>query len=113
MMTTTGAAASLKETGDDAPLIRTLAQAMVECEDARTASLQEEGKKQIQYPQSNQGFFRTLLMIQGRALDLMVWPWTLVVVHAAIYTVIQEVVYETERKAMESWTIFFRCGAII
>lgn len=85
-----------------------LAQSMGEFQATRTASLLAEGKTQIQYPQSNEGFFRTFFMLKGRALDLMFWPWVLIVLHAVVYTVMQEVVFGHERRDMEPWEIFFR-----
>jgi len=85
-----------------------LAQSMTEFQATRTASLQEEGKTQMQYPQSNDGFFRTIFMLKGRALDWMFWPWVLVVLHGVVYTVLQEAVFGQERRDMESWEIFFR-----
>ena len=90
-----------------------LAQSMMEHEAARTASLQKEGKKQIQYTKSNEGFFRTFFLLEGRALDWMFWPWLLVVVHAVVYTVLQELYFANVKRDTESWEILFRCAADI
>ena len=86
-----------------------LAKSIIEHEATRTASLQEEGKQQMQYPKSNEGFFRTFFMIEGRALDWMFWPWLLVVLHAVVYTVLQETYNFTDsRRETESWELVFR-----
>lgn len=87
-----------------------LAQSMMEHEAERTACLREEGKKQMQYPMSNEGFFRTVFLLEGRALDWMFWPWLFVVLHATAYTVLQESYFTSEKRDAESWEIIFRCA---
>jgi hypothetical protein len=88
-----------------------LVQSMLRHERARTASLEEEGKLQINYPKSNEGWVSSIFIIQGRALDWSFWPWLFAVLHATVYTVVQQVAYADHEAGSEnvgSWEIFFR-----
>jgi hypothetical protein len=88
-----------------------LAQSMLRYQKTRTASLEEEGKHQIQYHKSNDGWIRSIFIIRGRALDSMVLPWVVAVLHATVYTAVQEVVYDSPKRDSGSWEIVFRCAA--
>ena len=60
----------------------------------------------MQYPQSSSGFFITLLMIRGRALDWMLWPWVLVTLHAVVYTLVKELAFENgDQRENSAWEI--------
>lgn len=74
------------DTRTDAPEFR-LARSMAEFETVRTASLKEEGIKQLQYPLSNSGFFRTLVMFEGRALGEFVLSCTEGISSSDLFTV--------------------------
>jgi putative membrane protein len=50
--------------------------------------LQEDGRKQILSPKSNDGWLRTLFVLEGRALDRIILPWSLVTLNAIVWTVI-------------------------
>lgn len=64
-----------------------LVQSMLESEERRTASLNKEGSKQIRYPKSNSGWFRSLFVLEGRALDRIFLPWLLVTLNAVAWAV--------------------------
>lgn len=87
-----------------------LAQSMLLHEDTRSASYIQEGRRQIQYPMSTDGFFTTLFIVQGRALDWMILPWTLMTMHSVIYTILQETIFEGIHREMRSWELFYRCA---
>jgi putative membrane protein len=83
-----------------------LVHSMLLYEKKRTASLEHEGRCQMNYVQSNEGWIRTLFVVRGRALNWMVLPWSIAVIHAVIYTVVQEIVFEIQYREIESWDIF-------
>ncbi|GKY93854.1 hypothetical protein MPSEU_000352300 [Mayamaea pseudoterrestris] len=89
-----------------------LVKSMLLYESVRVAALRVEGRAQHEYPNSNQGWYATLFMIRGRALDRVVVPWGIVSLHAIIYTVIQETVYGgsingDNMSLLQSWEVFF------
>lgn len=86
------------------PLVRS----MLRHETTRIASLKEQGKNQMNYPQSSDGWIPSIFIIEGRALDWMIFPWLLVVGHAILYTVIQQIFFDEYSRDTESWEIFFR-----
>jgi hypothetical protein len=87
-----------------------LVQSMLRHEITRTNSLKEQGKHQINYPQSTDGWASSIFIIRGRALDWMIVPWLIVVGHATLYTVLQELLFNTDaiNRKTDSWEIFFR-----
>jgi hypothetical protein len=85
-------------------------QSMLRHETTRTKSLTEQGKNQMNYPQSGDGWFTSIFMIQGRALDWMIYPWLFVVGHATLYTVVQELFFDERNRETDTWENFFRCG---
>lgn len=85
-----------------------LVHSMLRHEISRTASLKEEGKYQMNYPQSSDGWVRSIFIIEGRALDWMFLPWLLVVGQGILYTVIQEIYFDDYSRDTDSWEIFFR-----
>lgn len=87
-----------------------LVQSMLRHEDIRTNSLKEQGKRQINYPLSSDGWAKSIFIIQGRALDWMIWPWLIVVGHATLYTILQELLFNTDasKRETDTWEIFFR-----
>ncbi len=64
-----------------------LVQSMLASEEKRTTALNKEGSKQIRYPKSNSGWFRSLFVLEGRALDRIFLPWLLVTLNAAAWAV--------------------------
>lgn len=89
---------------EDFPLVHS----MLQYETSRTASLKEQGKPQMTYPQSSDGWIPTIFIIEGRALDWMIFPWLLVVGHATAYTFLQEIFFPDHSRDNDSWEIFFR-----
>lgn len=59
-----------------------LVQSMMATETRRRDALTKEGAKQIRYPKSNSGWFRSLFVVEGRALDRILLPWTIVTLNA-------------------------------
>jgi hypothetical protein len=86
------------------PLVRS----MLRNETTRTASLKEQGKNQMNYPQSSDGWVSSIFIIEGRALDWMIVPWLLVVGQAAVCTILQELFFDDYSRDADSWEIFFR-----
>jgi putative membrane protein len=82
-------------------------QSIVKNEAIRTNSLKREGKAQIEYPRSSDGWIACLFVWKGRSLDLMIFPFTLSVLHAVLYQVIQDFVFHNPPRNMESWEMFF------
>ena len=64
-----------------------LVQSMLASEEIRKTALSKEGSKQIQYPKSNSGWFRSLFVLEGRALDRILLPWLLVTLNAVAWAV--------------------------
>jgi putative membrane protein len=61
---------------------------------SRIAALEKDGKKQIEYTKSNDSWLRTLLVLEGRALDRILFPWILVTANAIVWTLIVEHYFE-------------------
>jgi hypothetical protein len=86
-----------------------LVQSMLRNEKIRTASLKEQGKNQIDYPQSSDGWISSIFILRGRALDWMICPWLLIVGHATLFTTIQQLYFDNNyRRETDTWEIFFR-----
>lgn len=64
-----------------------LVQSMLASESSRTEALTKEGSKQIRYPKSNRGWIRSLFVLEGRALDRILLPWTIVTLNAVGWAV--------------------------
>lgn len=86
-----------------APLIHSLLQ----YENVRTAQLLAEGRYQRNYPKSNDGWLKTIFILQGRALDLVLLPFVLLVLHAIAYTLMSKLWFKAKDRDLESWEIFF------
>jgi|UniRef100_A0A8J9SBX8 putative membrane protein len=87
-------------------------QSMLRFESLRNAALDEEGKYQMNAPLSSDGWGPSLFIIQARALDWILKPWCAVVLHAVIYTTIQELFFQDlldgeEARDYDSWELFF------
>jgi putative membrane protein len=52
--------------------------------------LEQDGRKQIFYPKSNDGWIRSLFVLEGRALDKIMLPWILVSLNAIVWTLVAE-----------------------
>ena len=74
----------------------------------RNQTFNEDGKKQILYPQSNVSWFRTIFVFEGRALDRFIVPWVLVTLNAIVWTVIAEkVIPESRETEIGSYENYF------
>jgi putative membrane protein len=74
----------------------------------REHALKEDGKKQMNYPMSNDGWLTTLFIVEGRALDRIWLPWLLVTMNAIIWTLLREIkLTEEEERDLSSYEIFF------
>ena len=82
---------------------------MLQHEDLRTNSLLREGRIQADYPKSNEGWIKTLFILEGRALDRVALPWTIAVLNAVVYTIVQEMAYKNDvnNRDLESWEYFY------
>jgi hypothetical protein len=87
-----------------------LVQSMLRYQSKRTKSLEDEGKIQMNYPLSSDGWLSTIFIVRGRALDWMIWPWTVVVAHAIVYTIVEEIYFDPGERDMKPWEVFFRCA---
>jgi hypothetical protein len=85
-----------------------LVHSMLRNDASRTASLKEQGKNQMNCPQSGDGWAPSLFIIKGRALDWMIFPWLFIVGHATLYTVVQEIFFDNYSRDTENWDFFFR-----
>jgi len=77
---------SIRNNYDGFPLV----QALMATEAKRTASLTKEGAKQMTHPKSNTGWIRSLFVFEGRALDRILLPWTIVTLNAVAWAVVYE-----------------------
>lgn len=59
-------------------------------EKSRTKALEENGKKQIFYPKSTDGWIKTLFVLEGRAMDRILLPWTVATLNGVMWTLIAE-----------------------
>jgi predicted membrane chloride channel (bestrophin family) len=84
-----------------------LLKSMIQNEGIRSAHLKLEGKLQIEYTKSTDGWWKTLRIFDGRALDNMIFPWTIATVHAILFTVIQEQWVKPAKRDMTSLEVFF------
>jgi putative membrane protein len=74
----------------------------------RTAALEEDGKKQIFYPKSNDGWLKTIFVMEGRAIDRFLVPWIIVSANAVIWTVFtEEVLSERIEVEFSTYENFF------
>lgn len=85
----------------------TLNETMKKFESERSTELKREGKMQMNYTKSTDGWIATLFIIQGRAIDWMIFPWIFATLHATIYTVVQEMWVIRIEQDMTSWEVFF------
>lgn len=83
-----------------------LLQSLAENETTRTNHLNLEGKAQITYQQSTDGWIPTVFLIKGRALDHVYCMWILVVLNSIIAIVLQQHAIKYQRD-ISSWELFF------
>jgi putative membrane protein len=57
--------------------------------------LEKDGKKQLLYPKSTDGWLKTFFVLEGRALDRIIMPWILVTLNAVAWTLAAEM-YDTD-----------------
>jgi putative membrane protein len=70
--------------------------------------LKEDGKKQMDYPMSNDSWLTTIFVIEGRALDRILLPWFLVTMNAIVWTLIREMLLtEKDEQDLSSYETFF------
>jgi putative membrane protein len=85
-----------------------LLQSLLRFEKTRNDAFKEEGHLQMDYPLSTSGWYQTLFIIKGRALDWMIAPWVVVVLHATLYTLFQELWFpQLQQDTMQTWNPFF------
>jgi len=85
-----------------------LLQSMIDGDKTRRAYLENNGKIQINYTKSNDGWFKTLAVWQGRALDRIIGPWLLLTLNAIIWTVVFEIhVQEWDQESNDGWASFY------
>ena len=85
-----------------------LLQSMMRQEETRRILLDKNGSKQRNYTKSTDGWFKTMMTIQGRALDNIALPWALCTVNAIVWTIYADrfhVVRSSE--STSSWEFFF------
>lgn len=70
-------------------------------------TFKREGRHQIEYPSSRDGWLRSLFVWEGRSLDLIVVPFSLSVLHAIGFCIVQELFFDLETRAFQAWEIFF------
>ena len=71
---------------NDFPLV----QLMMDSEARRTKALTTEGAKQMEYPKSNVGWMKSLFVLEGRALDRIIVPWTIVTLNAVVWAIVYD-----------------------
>jgi putative membrane protein len=84
-----------------------LVQSMMRNEQTRNSEMEEEGKNQMLYTKSTDGWIPSLFMIRGRALDWIWFPWAFISLHGVAYTVLQETIGDPAERNLLSWEIFF------
>jgi len=85
-----------------------LLQSMLKYEKERTSFLSEEGKMQFNCPKSTAGWVRTLFILRGRALDWVAFPWCFVVLHATLYTALdQRYDIGFKEESLDDWRTLF------
>ncbi|KAL7569193.1 hypothetical protein ACA910_016753 [Epithemia clementina (nom. ined.)] len=74
----------------------------------RNKFLDDEGKMQRLCPKSTSGWFRTLFILNGRALDWIIFPWLVVTLHAVIYAYIDVYLTDFDQEdATDLWQPIF------
>jgi ion channel-forming bestrophin family protein len=69
----------------------------------RTSALEMDGETQMCATKSNDGWLRTLFVLEGRALDRIAIPWTVTTLNAVVWTLLAELVLppmDAERSAI-------------
>lgn len=87
-----------------------LVYSMLQGEETRTRQLRREGEKQIIYPKSNEGWWTSLRVIEGRALGSVCFVWCFVVAHAVVYTCLHQPKFGyrlAQSTELSSWETFF------
>lgn len=71
--------------------------------------MEEDGKKQIDYPKSSDGWVKTLFVWEGRALEKIRFPWALVTANAIMWTFVAEYMNVDDRTDIDfsSYESFF------
>lgn len=83
-------------------------QSMMAGEKTRRNTLEVDGKIQMTYTKSNDGWVPTLISWRGRALDRIYWPWGLLTLNAFAWTLFVELYLgEYETQSNSGWESFF------
>ena len=90
------------------PLVRDL----LLYEKERRRYLEENGCKQIFYPKSSDGWLKTVLVLEGRALDKFFYPWLLISLNAVAWTLTSEF-YLVERHVTQLDSYEFMFGFML
>jgi ion channel-forming bestrophin family protein len=81
-----------------------LLQSLLRFRNVRNQALDDNNAFALQYPKSNEGWFATLWILRGRALDRIAFPFGVAVGHAIVYTCLQQLVFP-ERIVQSSETV--------
>lgn len=83
-----------------------LARSMLQGAATRNQTLEADGRKQGDYVQSNDGWIKTLLVIEGRALDNIAFPWIVCTTNAIFWTLLNEYALNIDYGVVDSWEFF-------
>jgi ion channel-forming bestrophin family protein len=89
---------------NDYPLV----QSMLQHEKTRRTLLDKIGSKQRNATKSTDGWIKTMMEIEGRALDNILLPWMLCTANATIWSIVaQQSLAHVPQKKTDSWEFFF------
>lgn len=66
---------------------------------SRSTALEKDGNRQLFYPKSTDGWFKTLFVLEGRALDRIMLPWIFVTLNGVMWTLVSELYLNDSRKS--------------
>jgi len=82
--------------------------AMMKERPTRNAFLEKDGAAQINCTRSSQGWFRSIFLWRGRALDSIFGVWTVVLLHSTIYTLLMQFFFVARNsQQLFSWSNYF------
>jgi Bestrophin, RFP-TM, chloride channel len=92
-----------------------LVKALRENQAVRTAAFEDDGRYQIQYAKSTDGWLATIFVGRGRELQYIRFPFCVVVLHGIAYTCIAQLVVHSEEdkppastsRLLRSWEFVF------
>ena len=75
---------------------------LLQTEQQRTAAFHNDGKIQMNYPKSNEGWIKTVFIWKGRALDQILFPWSVVTINAIVWTAVYEYIVAASSSSAHS-----------